>query len=129
MGLFDWIAGLFKPAAKLVDDLHTSDEEKMQLRNELAKIQQEANSKFIELAKAELEARQEIIKAEASSQHWLQGNWRPICSMALITIICLDSFSVVSVNQELYTLATSFLGLYGAGRSIEKAASTVKLGK
>lgn len=129
MGIFSWISSLFKPAADLVDNLHTSTEEKMKLKNELAKIQQQANEKFIELAKAELEARQEIIKAEAGSKHWLQGNWRPICSMALIVIVVADSFGVITASPELYTLATAFLGLYGTGRSIEKAASVVKLGK
>ena len=39
MGLFDFIANIFKPAADIVDELHTSDEEKGRLRNELAKIQ------------------------------------------------------------------------------------------
>lgn len=129
MGLFSWISNLFRPASKLIDDLVLSGEEKGQLKNELAKIQQEANAKFIELAKAELEARQEIIKAEAQSTHWLQANWRPICSIALITLIILDSFSFVNASEQLYTLATTFLGLYGAGRSVEKAANTVKLGK
>lgn len=127
--MFKWIANLFKPAADLVDNLHTSTEEKMVLRNELASIQQEANKQFLELARTELEARTAMVQAEASSSHWLQGNWRPICSILLILIVVLDSFSLVNASPELYTLATSFLGLYGAGRSIEKAASVVKLGK
>ena len=33
MGLFDFIGSIFKPATKLVDDLHTSTEEKMKLKN------------------------------------------------------------------------------------------------
>ena len=42
MGLFDFIGGIFAPASKLVDDLHTSDEEKLTLKNELANIQAKA---------------------------------------------------------------------------------------
>lgn len=129
MGIFSWISNIFKPAAELIDDLHTSKEEKLRLQNALAKIQSEANARFIELAKAELEARQEIVKAEANSYNWLQSSWRPICSMALIALIILDSFSIVDASPELYTLATAFLGLYGAGRSVEKTANVVKLGK
>ena len=127
--MFKWISQLFKPAAKLIDDLHVSDEERLKLRNELAKVQSDLSAKYIELAKAELEARSEIIKAESASKHWLQANWRPICSVALILIIVLDSFSIVTASTELYTLATAFLGLYGAGRSVEKAASAIKIGK
>jgi len=127
--MFGWIKSLFTPAAKLIDDLHTSDEEKGKLKNELAKIQAEANKQFVELAKAELDARSKIIASEAQSSHWLQGAWRPICSMLLIGVVVLDSMNVIEASEQLYTLATSFLGLYGAGRSIEKAASTVKLGR
>lgn len=127
--MFDWISKLFKPAADLVDELVTSDEERGKLQNELAKIQMEANKQFLELAKLELDARTEAIKAEAASSHWLQGNWRPLCSIALVSIVVLDSFGIVLASDALYTLATAFLGLYGAGRSVEKAAATVKLGK
>jgi len=127
--MFKWITNLFKPAADLIDEIHVSDEERMQLQNKLAEIQASANAKFIELAKAELDARTEMIKAEAQSKYWLQGNWRPICSMALILIIVLDSFDFVTATPELYTLATAFLGVYGAGRSFEKTAAVNKLGK
>lgn len=127
--MFGWIKGLFGGVNKTLDTLDVSGNKKAEIKNELAKIQSELSSKYIELAKAELEARAEVIKAEAASNHWLQGNWRPICSMALIAIVVLDSFSFVNASEQLYTLATAFLGLYGAGRSVEKAASVVKLGK
>lgn len=127
--MLGWIKDLFEPAGKLVDDLHTSDEERMKLRNELAKIQMKANEQFITLAKAELEARSEMVKAEASSSHWLQANWRPISSVALLLTVVLDAWGLIDAPEALYTLATAFLGLYGAGRSIEKAAATTKLGK
>lgn len=127
--MFGWIKGLFGGVNKTLDTLDVSGNKKAEIKNELAKIQSELSSKYIELAKAELEARAQVIKAEASSSHWLQGNWRPICSMALIAIVVLDSFSFVNASEQLYTLATAFLGLYGAGRSVEKAASAVKLGK
>lgn len=128
MGIFSFITDLFKPASKLIDDLHTSTEEKMKLKNELANIQAKANEQFLNLAKAELEARTAMVQAEAQSTHWLQANWRPICSILLIALVVLDSFGIVTASQDLYTLATAFLGLYGAGRSVEKAAKVVKLG-
>lgn len=129
MGVMSWIAGLFKPAADLVDNVHTSTEEKMQLKNALADIQRKANDKFIELELARLEAQKQIIVAESKSSHWLQANWRPMCSVAVVAIIILESFGLASPGEGIYTLATAFLGIYGAGRSIEKAASSIKLGK
>ena len=32
MGIFDFIGSIFKPAADLVDNLHTSDEERLELQ-------------------------------------------------------------------------------------------------
>lgn len=127
--MLGWISNIFKPAAKLVDDLHTSTEEKLQLKNAFAEIQAETNKQFIDLAKAELDARAKIVDSEANSTHWLQGNWRPICSILLIGLVVCDSFGIVTADEQLYTLATAFLGLYGAGRSWEKAASSKDLGK
>lgn len=127
--MFDWIGKLFKPASKLIDELHLSGEEKLKLRNEFAKIQTEANKQFIDLAKVELETKAKIIEAEAKSSHFLQSNWRPACSILLILLIVFDSFGLVTANEGLYSLATAFLGLYGAGRSWEKATNTNKLGK
>lgn len=129
MGLFSFISDIFKPAADLIDNLHTSDEEKFKLRNEFASIQAKANEQFLRLAEAEMKMRQAVIQSEAASQHWLVANWRPITSILLVSLIVLDSFGIVKASQDLYTLATAFLGLYGAGRSVEKAASVIKLGK
>ena len=136
MSVFSFITDLFKPATKLIDDLHYSGHEKAkskeklaQLKNELATIQSKANSKFLDLEMAALQARKEVMIAESKSTSKLQSSWRPICSILLILLVVLDSFGIVNANQDLYTLAMSFLGLYGFGRSVEKTADTVKLGK
>lgn len=136
MGAFSFITNLFKPAADLVDELHFSGEEKaeskaklLQLKNELANIQASANEKFLDLEMAALQAKKEVMIAESQSTSLLQSAWRPLCSILLISLVVLDSFSIVHANENLYTLAMSFLGLYGAGRSVEKAAKSVKLGK
>jgi len=39
MGLLSFLTGGIEPIRKLVDDLHTSDEEKLTLRNELATLE------------------------------------------------------------------------------------------
>lgn len=127
--MIKWIANLFKPAADLVDNLHTSKEEKLELKNKLAKIQQEANAKFIELELAKVKAQSEIIKAEAMSNHWLVANWRPICSITIVGLIVLDGLGLATVSNDIYQLATVFLGVYAGGRSLEKTAKVSNLGK
>ena len=75
-----------------------------------------------------LQARKEVMIAEAQSSSLLQTAWRPMCSILLIMLVVLDSFDIVTADEQLYTLATAFLGLYTAGRSTEKAAKVIKLG-
>lgn len=129
MGLFDFIGGIFAPAVKLVDNVSTTDEERLQLRNELAKIQNEVTTKLIDLEKAKLDAMQKIQVAEAQSKHWLQGNWRPICSMSLLGLVIGGSFGWFVLDPKVYDIAMYFLGFYGTGRSIEKAATALQIGK
>lgn len=129
MGLFDFIGSIFKPATKLVDDLHTSTEEKMQLKNELAKIQGKAQDRILDYESKLAEYRHKLLIAEANSPHPFVAMWRPICSTALVTIIVLASFGLCSPGPELYKLAEIFLGAYVGGRTIEKIVAASKLGK
>ena len=54
MGILDkltpgsWIADLFKPVASLVDDLHTSKEEKMQIESAMTIALVEASGKILD---------------------------------------------------------------------------------
>jgi hypothetical protein len=110
--MLSWISNIFSPAVKLIDDLHTSDEEKLKLRNEFAKIQAQVHSKTVELA-----------KAESESKFFLTATWRPICSLAIVIIIVAHSFGWISPGPQIYDLAEIFLGAYAGGRSLEKLAS------
>jgi Holin of 3TMs, for gene-transfer release len=130
MGLFDFIGAIFAPATKLIDDLNTSDEERLQLRNELAKIEGQALSKLTELEKSRLEAMSKVQVAEAGSKHFITATWRPISSLLMVSVIVLASFGVIpSPNESFYSLATLFLGAYSGGRSLEKFGSLIKLGR
>ena len=129
MGLFDFISNIFSPAAKIVDELHTSEEEKLKLKNELAKIQGKAQDKILNYESKLAEYRHKLLIAEANSPHPFVAMWRPICSTALVTIIVLACFGLCSPGPELYSLAEIFLGAYVGGRTIEKIVSASKLGK
>ena len=129
MGLFDFISNIFSPAAKIVDELHTSEEEKLTLKNELAKIQGQAQDRILDYESKLAEYRHKLLIAEANSPHPFVALWRPICSTALVTIIVLASFGLCHPGPELYKLAEIFLGAYVGGRTIEKIVSASKLGK
>lgn len=109
MGMLSFIGDIFKPAAKLIDDIHVSDEERLTLRNELASIQAQMQSKSVEL-----------MTAEAKSDHFLVAAWRPLCVLALISLIVADAYGLAKAPPQIYDLANVFLSTYAGGRSLEK---------
>lgn len=126
MGLFDFIGNIFKPASDLVDSLHTSDEERLKLENELAKIKEAALEKMTELEKARLDALSKVQVAEANSKHTIVAIWRPVSSLSMVAIIVAASFNLIPTpSQEFYELAQIFLGAYVSSRGIEKVAASI----
>ena len=129
MGFLSFLGGIFKPLTDSIDNLHTSTEEKLQLRNELAGIQAQANEKLVELERARLDALSKVQIAEAKSQYRITAIWRPVVSIILVLLIVAGSFGLVTLTPDIYELAKVFLGAYSAGRSFEKIGQVVKLGK
>ena len=128
MKLFSLIGQIFEPAAKLIDDIHTSDEEKLKLGNALAVIQNEIYSKVIEYETELLNAKTSIITSEANGQSWMQRNWRPITMLTFLALVVCDSFGWLAnpLAAEAWTLLQIGLGGYVAGRSVEKTVQTFK---
>jgi len=128
LGIFSFIAGLFAPATKLIDEISTTDEERLTLRNELAKLQTEVNTKLISLEEEKVKALSKVQEAEANSKWGITATWRPICSLLIVGIIIGDSFGWLKAGEQIYDLAKVFLGAYTTSRGLEKVAKTMKLG-
>lgn len=132
IGVTDLIAGIFKPAAELIDELHTSEEERLQAKNHLLNVQAAAMQKVFEYETEIIEAKGKIIHAEASSKHWLSANWRPITMLTFLGLVVARWFgySAEGLTQEdydaLYNLISIGIGGYIIGRSGEKIAETMK---
>lgn len=116
-----------------IDNLVTSDEEKLSLKNELAKIQIEAQNKKDEL---DLQYEKEITSrhnADMTSDSWLSKNIRPLTLIFILVMYSLLSISsgfqfevtesYVKLLGEWGMLIMSF---YFGGRSLEKITSLVK---
>ena len=119
-----------------IDKLVTSDEEKLILKNELAKIQLEAKAKSGEL---ELEFDKQITQRHSSdmqSDSWLSKNIRP---MTLIFILVMYSLLSISsgfdfkVTESYITLLGQWgmliMSFYFGSRGLEKIATIIKKGK
>jgi hypothetical protein len=128
IGLTDLIAGIFKPAAELIDELHTSEEERLKARGHLLDVQAAAMERVFVYEQATIEAKAKIIHAEASSKHWLTASWRPITMLTFLALAVGDSMGWLSapLRDEAWLLLEIGLGGYIVGRSGEKIAQTIK---
>ena len=127
MGILSFISGIFKPASDLIDNLHTSEEEKLELRKELTVVENQFASKVLDYETNLMESQASIIKAEATGHSWLQRNWRPITMITFLILVVLDSFGLLAskLAPEAWTLLQIGLGGYVIGRSAEKIVPKV----
>jgi len=128
VGIVELIGGVFKPAAQLIDDLHTSDEERLEHKERLLEVQAIAMQTVFEYEEKALAARASIVNSEAKSEHWIVAAWRPIVMLALTALVIVDSFGwlVNPLSGEAWLLLQIGLGGYVVGRSGEKIAKTIK---
>ena len=128
MGILELIGGIFKPAAELIDELHTSEEERLKHKERLLEVQAIAMQTVFEYESDSLQARAAIVNSEAQSDHWIVASWRPIVMLTLTSLVVVDSFGWVAnpLSGEAWLLLQIGLGGYVVGRSGEKIAKTIK---
>lgn len=128
ISITDLIAGIFKPAAELVDELHTSTEEKLKAKAHMLDVQASAMETVFNYEKERIAGQQKIVQAEAESEHWLTANWRPITMLTFLALAVGDTFGLFAtpLRDEAWNLLQLGLGGYVVGRSGEKIAKVVK---
>ena len=116
------VGKILPEAGKIIDNLHTSVEEKMAARQKLEAL----------LVSAEQEAQKEVSarwEADMKSDAWLPKNIRPLTLIFLTTVFVilsvfdgnLGEFSIGEAYVPVYqTLLMTVYAAYFAGRSIEK---------
>ena len=116
------VGKILPEAGKIIDNLHTSGEEKMAARQKLEAL----------LVSAEQEAQKEVTErwnADMQSGNWLAANIRPITLIFLTTVFAILSvtdgnigeFAIGDAYKPIYqTLLLTVYGAYFAGRSIEE---------
>ena len=129
--------GTVKAVAGVIDDLHTSEEEKLQLKNRFAEIEAKLKEKQMSINLADASSKAGGISG------FLQRAWRPLigfsCALAIfwefvlskfILFICgLFQYEVLNIPQldmgTLMPLVMSLLGM-GALRTFEKTKGVAK---
>ncbi len=121
---------LIKSGGNVIDQIATSDEEKMKAKNELSKHVFDALGKI-------QEGQREVLLSETRG-NWLQRSWRPILMLAFGFIVIYAYFIepafflgadetgiAESLNDNFWGLLKLGIGGYIIGRSTEKVAGTV----
>jgi hypothetical protein len=126
------VGSVLNPVRDLIDNLHTSEEEKGKIRERLNQIEVEAREQIHEHVEAIVDAQKEVLLAELRGSR-LQRNWRPILMLVIITIMAnnylvapyVDAIWGVGVQLEFpapfWNLLTVAVGGYIAGRTYEKS--------
>lgn len=126
----DWLrailGGTLNNAKNIVDELITSKEEKISLKNELEKILQETEKTIQDNVT-------ERWKADMASDSWLSKNVRPLVLTFLVVstviLVFIDAgFITFDVKDNwvslLELILITVIGAYFGGRSVEKIRST-----
>ncbi len=138
MNLLNLIGDIFKPAVELIDELHTSDEEKLTAKNKLMVIQAGAVSQAVDFETEQLKAKRDIIVAEAKSDSWLTANWRPLTMVGMMLSVMAYWFGITPVDPvtglstipedivlSMFNLVKIGVGGYITSRGVEKVAPDV----
>ncbi|MEK0325056.1 MAG: 3TM-type holin [Nitrosopumilus sp.] len=126
MGLFSIVGGLLKPLIGMVDDLSTSDEERLQLKLLIDQVQSDLAIEALKFEAQLAEYKSSIIIAEAQSGNWLTTMWRPLTMLTFVVLIVMiaagimDTEALAAVPDRLWTLITLGISGYIGGRSAEK---------
>ena len=127
MSLLAKIVEIIKPVGQIIDQVHTSEEERAKLKNELFVLQAQLQVEVLEYEKNLLNKQSQIITAEAQGNSWLQRSWRPITMLTFLVLVCLDAFGWLAfrLSDQAWVLLQIGLGGYVIGRSGEKIAQPV----
>jgi len=130
-GIFKAVGEIFRPIADTIDNVHTSEEERLNAKAQLTAVQAEVAKKWMDLEFKFLDVQHKVIMAEASSESWLTRNWRPITMLAFVWVILSYTYGLVppnlneSIMEWVVKGITIGLGGYTVGRSAEKVSKIV----
>ena len=127
MNVLSLIGQIFKPAMDMIDNVHTSTEEKLIQKAQLLELQTTFLTEALEYETEQLKSKTAIIMAEAQSASWLARSWRPITMLTFLVLVVADSFGWLPFRlaSQAWTLLQIGLGGYVVGRSAEKVTGGI----
>ena len=131
------IGEIFKGLFNTIDEVHTSEDERLTARQKLFEQQALIYTRVMDFESRLVEAQSRIVEAEAKSESWIAANWRPLAMLVftalivnrwtgILSIIGLPPIMIdAEIEKELWTVIQVGLGGYVAGRSLEKVAGAL----
>lgn len=138
--LLDWIGGpvtgLVSSVGGVIDNMHTSGEEKLEAQRALLEIERSFQGQLLEAEASFAKSQAEVLKTEIASSSWLAANWRPILMLVFTYIIAhnfviapLFSIEYLEIPIQMWELLKLGIGGYIGGRTLEKILPNTKLAK
>lgn len=131
--MFEFLKGLISPVTNLIDELHTSGEEKAAAKAKLVELISQAQTEAMKAETAFAELQSKVIIAEAQGSSWMQRNWRPLLMLTFTGILANNfilapyfsalthgAVQVLEFPTAFWGLLTVGVGGYLAGRTFEK---------
>ena len=109
-----------------VDNLHTSDDERLNAKAQLMSLYQPILTAAVDLERMQVELQARVLQVEAQANSWLTRTWRPLVMLMFATLVGWHSvgtglgFPVPAVPEAMWSLIQLGLGGYVIGRSAEK---------
>ncbi|KKL71596.1 hypothetical protein LCGC14_2093330 [marine sediment metagenome] len=138
MGLLDILAGPVKglvgAVGSIIDDLHTSGEEKAAAKQKISELEAATILSLAEVGKTLIEAQRAVVVSETKGG-WLQRNWRPLTMMVFVFIIFnnyvlvpyISAFGgtipALEIPNGMWALLNVGIGGYITSRGIEKVVA------
>ena len=139
MGLFDILTGpvrgLVSAVGGIIDNVHTSEEEKLEAKAKLQALATEAEAQILAHAEVIATAQRDVLVAEAKGG-FLQRNWRPITALTFVFIIANNyvivpyvqafggSVPILEIPNGMWALLTTMISGYVLSRGVEKVVKS-----
>lgn len=136
MGIFDFVGEIVKPVTGLIDNLSTSDEEKLTLKNKLTEIENTYKSKLLDYEATVAESKKEVMIAELKQDDKYTKRARPTVLYSGLAIMFINnvllpwisyflgrSIPQINLPGEFWLAWGGVAGVYAFGRTQEKIKS------